>query len=37
MIKLVAGMLVMVVVVVVEEVKGAVVVRGVKSSSCRLS
>ena len=35
MIKLVAGMLV--VVVVVEEVKGAVVVRGVKSSSCRLS
>ena len=36
MIKLVAGML-LVVVVVVEEVKGAVVVRGVKSSSCRLS
>ena len=35
MIKLVAGMLV--VVVVVEEVKGAVVVKGVKSSSCRLS
>ena len=34
MIKLVAGMLVL---VVVEEVKGAVVVRGVKSSSCRLS
>ena len=35
MIKLVAGRLV--VVVVVEEVKGAVVVRGVKSSSCTLS
>ena len=32
MIKLVVGRL-----VVVEEVKGAVVVRGVKSSSCRLS